>query len=338
MALISKKLMEVTALFPLNTAGHDMITDIPVFEIHSKAGEVKEYILDKARNYRTLNYVYIVDGEGRLAGVLSMKELLQAKSSSSVRSIMQTDLVSVTPLDTIARVALLALKHNVKMLPIVDHKNHLLGAFGTDQILEILNKEFSNDLLRLSGVTVPKKHFSFHRWKIVSSRLPWMLVGMFGGLATGMIINAFKSSIQAIILLAVFIPVIMSTGATSANQSAMIFIRNLFHGDIHHRTRYLLNELKVSGLLGLILGSMLFLLLLIYPGDYALSFAVSLSLSLTIVAGAIIGVLTPMALNRLKLDPSIGAGPFLTIIKDLIAMSIYFAVSTLLLSLFDVIV
>lgn len=331
---ITESPVELTALFPPDTAGRDMITNIPVFNEEANVGAVLSHLLENAKSYETVNYVYVIDSDKTVQGVISMKELFQSETQQPLNEVMKKNIVSVKPMDQVPHVALLALQHNLKMIPIVDHKQRLIGAFGSQQILDILNKEFSNDLLRLSGIRIPRKHFHFNHLKIIMARLPWMFIGMLGGLATGFIINAFKSSIEAIILLAVFIPVIMSTGATSANQSAMIFLRNLMHGDIKGVLHYIYNELKVSSVLGAILSSILFLILAVIPGDILLGFAVSISLFLTIQAGALIGVLTPMILHRFKIDASIGAGPFLTIIKDLIAMTIYFGVATLLLSLF----
>ena len=328
---ITNAIPELTALFPPNSAGREMITDIPVFKKDAEVKKVKQHVINQAGNYHTLNYLYIVNEKGQLLGVTSIREMLQAKASDKISSIMSRQPITVNPLDTVQQVALLALKHHLKMIPIVDHKKRLLGAYSSDQLLEILNKDFSNDLLRLSGVRVPQKHFAFDSLKVVWSRLPWMLVGMFGGLITGSIIGIFRSSIEAVVLLAVFIPVIMSTGATSANQSAMIFIRNLIHGDIKHWLKYLFNELIVSILLGFTLGALLFVILTFFLDNIVLAAAVSVSLFLTIIAGALIGVFTPMLLNKAKLDPSIGAGPFLTIVKDIVAMSIYFSIATWLL-------
>lgn len=325
---------ELSALFPPNTAGNSMISEIPVFRRSAMVKDVKNHLIKRGTEYKTVNYLYLIDKNGILKGVASIKELLQADPESRMKELMIASLVTAAPLDPVPRVALLALQHNLKMVPIVDEKKRLIGAFGSDQLLDILNKEFADDLLRLSGIRVPRRHFKFKGLKIVYSRLPWMLVGMLGGLLTGFVIGLFKSSIEAIVLLAVFIPVIMSTGATSANQSAMIFLRNLMHGDIEHWIRYLYNEIKVSGALAIILGAILYGLLLIYPGEGVLAMAVSASLFVTIIAGSLIGVFIPMVLNKLKLDAALGAGPFLTIIKDLIAMSIYFSVATSFLKFF----
>ena len=162
-----------------------------------------------------------------------------------------------------------------------------------------------------------------------------MLLGMFGGLLTGSVIAMFTTEIRTVVLLAVFIPVIMSSGATSANQSAMIFIRNLLHADIKNRTQYVINETKVAFLLGGIVSLLLFVVISLLLQEIVLAAAVSVSLFLTVIAGALIGVFTPMLLYRYKFDPSIGAGPFLTIIKDLVAMTIYLSVATSLLFYFN---
>ncbi|MBI4122094.1 MAG: magnesium transporter [Parcubacteria group bacterium] len=331
----ANKLPELSALFPPQTAGSGMITDIPVFRREASVRDVRSIIFDHAREYDSVNYAYIVDEEWRLEGVVSIKELLQAKPTQRLASVMTKELVTANPMDRVPHVASLALQHNLKMVPIVDHKKRLVGAFSSNELLDILNKRFGDDLLRLSGVSVPTKHHTFDSWHIVWQRLPWMILGMVGGLVTGTVIGAFRSAIEMVVLLVVFIPVIMSTGATSANQSAMIFIRNLLHGDIKNRTQYLLNEIKVASLLGIIMAVLMFAVVALFLQQIVLAAAVSVSLLLTILAGSIIGVVTPMVLYRFKLDPAIGAGPFLTIIKDLVAMSIYFSVATALLSLWS---
>lgn len=325
---------EITALFPPHTAGSDMISEIPVFSRSVTAFEARTEILSHTKKYKSINYIYVTNKEGELLGVASIREIFTAPAAKKLEDIMVKKTIFAKPMDPVAHVALLSLRHQLKMIPIVDHKQHLIGVYSSDQLLEILNKEFSNDLLRLSGVSFPRKHFSFDSMRIFWQRVPWMVIGMLGGLATGTIIAAYKESLEAVVILAAFIPVIMSTGATSANQSAMIFIRNLMHGDIKSRSLYILNELKIASLLGLGLGVVLYALLGLFLGNIPLAIAVSISLGLTIVAGSLVGVFTPLILNKFKLDPAIGAGPFLTIIKDLIAMSIYFSVATALLSKF----
>jgi magnesium transporter len=326
------KLPELSALFPPQTAGSGMITDVPVFRGEVKVREVRAVLFDHAREYDSINYVYIIDDDWILLGVVSIKELLQAKPNQILSSMMSKNLVTSNPMDTVPTVAALALQHNLKMIPIIDHKRRLVGAFSSNELLEILNTEFSDDLLRLSGVSVPAKHYHFKSLHIVWTRIPWMLLGMFGGLMTGSVIGAFRTSIEHVVLLAVFIPVIMSTGATSANQSAMIFIRNLLHADIKNKTQYVLNEIKVAFILGGVVSLLAFIVLCLFLQQIVLPGIVSVSLYLTILAGALIGVFTPMILYRFKFDPAIGAGPFLTIIKDLIAMTIYFSVATAFLS------
>lgn len=334
MEKIQKHIPELTALFPPNTAGRGMVTNIPVFRPDVLVRDVRNVVIDHAKEYDSVNYVYAVDGDWQLQGVASIKELLQADGSQALSKMMIKKLVTANPMDTVPHVASLALQHNLKMVPIVDHKSRLVGAFSSNELLDILNKEFSDDLLRLSGVSVPPQHHTFDSFKVFWRRLPWMMIGMLGGLLTGSIISLFQASIETTVLLAVFIPVIASTGATSANQAAMIFIRNWLHADINNKVQYVLNELKIGALLGVVLSVIAFGLIAVFVQNTALAFAVSVSLLLTVIAGAMIGVLIPMVLYRARLDPAIGAGPFLTIIKDIIAMTIYFSVATALLSFF----
>ncbi len=329
----SPALPELSALFPPNTAGRGMVTDIPVFRRDMRVKDAKETVLEHAREYDSINYAYVVDEDWGLEGVVSIKELMQARGTLRLQEVMAKKLVTANPMDTVPRVASLALQNNLKMIPIVDHKSRLVGAFSSNELLEILNKEFTDDLLRLSGVSVQRQHHPFDSFKILRARLPWMLIGMCGGLVTGFIISLFKSSLETTVLLAVFIPVIMSTGATSANQAAMIFIRNLLHADIANRTQYILNELRIGALVGLLQGTLVFVVIGLFLQNIVLALSVGVSLVLTVIAGAFIGVITPMTLYRIKLDPALGAGPFLTILKDIVAMAIYFSVATGLLSL-----
>ena len=187
------KVTELTALFPPDTAGQGMVVDVPVFSKHATVAEAYDHVIHNSDQYNTINYLYVINSEGQLRGVVSIKELVQAKKNAPLSAVMRKKLITANPMDTVQKVALVALNNNLKMIPIVDHKHRLLGAYSSDQLLDILNKEFSNDLLRMSGVSLPRKHFPFDSLRVFWARFPWMVVGMLGGLATGSIIGAFRS-------------------------------------------------------------------------------------------------------------------------------------------------
>lgn len=332
MLSIKQKVFEIKGLFPPDSAGFNMVSEIPIVHPDAKISDIIKIVLEEINFFATINYIYVVDEKRKLLGVLSIKELLRSPKKEKIKNLMKQKLVSVDPLAKQERVALLALQHNLKSVPVVDSQNRLLGIFTSDQLLDLLNKEISRYLVKISGVRYfDQPLISISTLNIVRARLPWILFGVVGGVITGLIIGVFKATLESAIVLAIYIPVIMSTGANTLNQSAMIFIRNLVSGNVKGALHYFWKEVKIGLLIGLVCSFLLLIISFFWQGSLLLALVVSISIFATVVFSATIGVLVPIVLYQFKIDPAIGAGPFLTSIKDIVSMLIYFSIATYLL-------
>ena len=127
------KVTELTALFPPDTAGQGMVVDVPVFSSHATVHDAYDHVIHNSNQYNTINYLYVINSDGQLRGVVSIKELVQAKKDAPLSAVMRKKPITANPMDTVQQVALVALSNNLKMIPIVDHKHRLLGAYSSDQ-------------------------------------------------------------------------------------------------------------------------------------------------------------------------------------------------------------
>lgn len=325
-------------VYPKETAGRRIIENVPLAFPEERIFEVRERIFKKAQTFETLNYIYIVNKEKKLVGVFSLKEMLQKSDEVKVEEIMAKEIVKAHPYTDQERVALLALKYNLKAIPVVDREGYFLGVVTSDTILEILHSEYLEDLLRSAGVYdgvyFPAKLMKVPVSILAKARIPWLIFGLFGGILAAKIADLFEKPLSSHFALVAFIPLIVYMAAAVGAQTQTLIARNLALDTTLSFRKYLSKEIKVSILMALVLGIILsFLSLILYQLPY-LGLVLGISLFLTILAAIFIGSLIPYLLYKFKQDPAIGSGPFATIITDICSLVIYFSVATLLLKLF----
>lgn len=324
--------------YPKDSAGRRMVGNIPTCYLEDKVSDVKEKILKRAQEFETLNYIYVLDKEGKLVGIFSLKELLQKPEETEIKSLMIKEIIKAHPYTDQKKVAFLALKYNLKAIPVVDNKEHFLGVVPSDTILEILHSEHLKDLLKsagfFDGVYFPSKMMKMPVGILTKTRLPWLLFGLFGGIFAAKIADFFEKPLSTHFALVAFIPLIVYMADAVGTQTQTLIARNLALDTALPFRKYLLKEIKVSLLLGLLLGFILSLVSLVWYQLPYLGVVLGVSLFLTIVAAIFIGSLIPYFLYKFKQDPAIGSGPFATIITDLCSLIIYFSVATILLYLF----
>ena len=234
------------------------------------------------------------------------------------------------------RVAILALKHNLKSVPVVDKKNIFLGVVPSDIILEILHSEDVEDILRFAGIS---KYNSFadkilqaSPFVLTKIRLPWLILGLFGGILAAQIVQFFESSLRTHFVLAAFIPLIVYMADAVGTQTETLFIRSLVYR-MNIKT-YFLKEIRVSLSIALILGVLLTLVSYLWLGLFQIGIILGVSLFFTIVIAFILGLLVPYFFYKIKKDPAIASGPVGTIIRDVLSLIFYFSIASLLLNLF----
>ena len=318
--------------YPEESAGGIMTTgyislpaDIPVEEAIGRLREI-------APEAETIYYVYVVDDAGRLSGVLSLRDLIVSAEGTLIKEVMRTNVISVNADLDQEEVARVVSKYDLLAVPVVDSEKRLLGIITVDDVIDVLEQEATEDIYRLAGageiegveLTDAKVN------KIVRMRLPWLLISMIGGVISGSVIGVYENTLEAIVMLAVFIPVIMDMGGNVGTQSSTIYVRGLATGEIEKEREwaYFFREVQIGAVMGLFCGMLIAIIALLWQGNPYLGLVVGISMFSTISIAAILGTVVPMTCNKLKIDPAITAGPFVTTLKDVTGLLIYFIIAS----------
>ncbi len=318
--------------YPEESAGGIMTTelislpeDIPVEEAIDRLREI-------APEAETIYYVYVVDQEGHLIGVLSLRDLIASTDGTLLKTIMRRNVISVNAALDQEEVARLVSKYDLLAVPVVDDQERLLGIITVDDVIDVMEQEATEDIYRLAGAgeVVGMELTEAPVIKVVRLRLPWLLVSMVGGFISGSVIGGYESTLEAIVILAVFIPVIMDMGGNVGTQSSTIFVRGIATGEIDPAEvwSYFFREIRIGITLGVICGTMISFAAYYWQGNPYLGMVVGISMLATISVAAFIGTLVPLICSKINIDPAITAGPFVTTIKDVTGLMIYFIIAT----------
>lgn len=318
--------------YPEESAGGIMTTeyislpaDIPVEDAINRLREI-------APEAETIYYVYVVDQTGHLIGVLSLRDLIASTDGTLLKNIMRHHVISVNAELDQEEVARIVSKYDLLAVPVVDGENRLLGIITVDDVLDVVEQEATEDIYRLAGagevegVELTEAPVA----KVVRMRLPWLLISMVGGMISGSVIGVYEGTLEAIVMLAIFIPVIMGMGGNVGTQSSTIFVRGIATGEIEPSEvwSYLFREIRVGMVMGVLCGIMISIAAYFWQGNIYLGLVVGISMLITITMAALIGTLVPLLCNLIHIDPAITAGPFVTTIKDVTGLLIYFLVAT----------
>jgi magnesium transporter len=284
----------------------------------------------------TLHFVYVVDEQERLVGVLNLGALLLAPPDRAIGELMKQKIHAVRPGLDQEDVARLFRRYDLVALPVVDDDGRLLGRIMHDDVVDVLEEEADEDLLHMAGTTTtePELVYTDQVLKIASMRLPWLLATLAGLTVPALLVWAFQMSFPEMLALVPFIPVIGAMGGNVGAQSSTIVVRGFATGrvDFHNLGRFLAKELVISTLMGLACGALAGVVAIIWHGHAVLAVVVTLSMVVAIVASALMGVLVPYFFRLVRIDPAIAAGPLVTTIDDIIAIGIYYLVALALIT------
>ena len=320
-----------------DTAGGLMETDFVAVDLDSTVDEAIEAIRTAVAEVESIYYVYITGANGILKGLLRLRDLLLSPGSRRVTDLMKSDVVSVPVHMDQEDVARQVQQYNLAAIPVVDSAGVLVGRITHDDIADVVEEEVEEDLRRMAGVG-DEDLIERSSTRIAGSRLPWIFIGLVSALVAGYIIDNHKSILEEYIVLAVFLPVIMAIGGSIGLQSSTIVVRGLATGqaDMIHVGNRLLKEFRVGLVLGLSCGLTVGLIAWIWKGMIVLGVIVGFSMFIAILIAATLGAAVPVILDRMKADPALASGPFMTMSNDIIGLLIYFALATFLLVTFTV--
>ena len=322
--------------FPNESAGRKMIKAVPIAYSEQRILDVKNMLFDKMEELETINYIYVINKKEELIGVFSIKEIFRSPERTKVRKIMKKEIIKVRPHTDQEKIAISALKNNLKSIPVVDKGNKFLGVVPSDIILNVLYSENVEDFLKMAGIHSPLqkilKGSSLYLFKI---RIPWLVLGLLGGILGAILITFFEAPLKENFILASFIPLILYMSGAVGNQTEILLIRNMALDTKISISKYFFREIKVSFLISLILTSLLFLISIIFfSASYDIAIILGSSLFISIFVAVSVGVFMPYVLNKFGKDPAVGSGPFSTILRDILSLVIYFSIASLLIKLF----
>lgn len=320
-----------------NTAGGRMTTEYIAFPKNLKAKGALNKLGELTLDAETIYYVFAVDSEGRLVGVVSLRDLILAPEQTPIEDFMQTDVKKINVLSDQEEVARLIKKYGFLALPVVDNDNVLLGIVTVDDAITVVEEETTEDILKLSGSDFDDKIAlgQVSPWTRAKRRLPWILIAVVGEIFSGRVINDFSAALQAIVALSFFIPVLMDMGGNVGTQSAAIIVRGLATGEINTSSivKNVLREAAVGFILGVFNGLLVAAMTYFWKGEVLLGVVVGIAMAFNLTLAAMLGTFVPLLWHKLGHDPAVASGPLVTTLLDILGLFVYFSTATWILNL-----
>ena len=316
------------------TAGSLMAKElVSVYSFETVTACIEE-IRKQTDNVDVMYAIYVVDNNEKLIGMLSLKKLIVSHALAHVEEIYDADVQYVKTNTSTEEVAEIMQKYNLVVLPVVDQLGRLVGRITIDDVVDVITEAAEENIQRMSGIS-DDVDSNDKIWRLSRARIPWLLVGMCGGIIGSRIIGTYEDQIKIHPEMAYFIPLIGAMGGNVGVQSSSIIVQALASNSmINDRIApKLLKELGVGMVNGLIC-SVLMLAYAFLIEDWRLSATVSLALFTVIICASFLGTFVPLTMNRFKINPALATGPFVTTLNDIIGISIYFLMGRMLYGLF----
>lgn len=322
-------------VFPDNSAGGLMDKEFIKVNINWHVVTCIREMRKQAEEVEHVYSVYVVDDDNILKGLLSLKQLLIASPRSKISDLYNPDVISVKAMQTGEEVALIMNKYDLVVLPVIDEVGRLIGRITIDDVVDFIKEEAEKDYQLMSGISqnIESKD---KVWELMQGRLFWLIVALFGGIIGSRVIANYEEQISINPEMAFFMPLIAAMGGNVGVQSSALIVKGLANktltaGGILPK---LAKELSVGLFNGLVCSSLLMGYSLIFAPSLALSMTVSVALMIVILFAAMFGTFVPLALNKLKIDPALATGPFITTSNDIVGLFIYFLIGRLMYGMF----
>ncbi|WNF25152.1 magnesium transporter [Mesobacillus jeotgali] len=315
------------------TAGSIMTTEFIAISANQTVRSAMYILKKEAPQAETIYYIFVVDEDKRLAGVISLRDLIVADDETMIAEVMNDRVVSVSVGEDQEEVARMMRDYNFLALPVVDFQNHLLGIITVDDIMDVMEEEASDDYSKLAGIadldTVDRNPLA-----AAKKRLPWLIILLFLGMFTASLIGRFEDTLDKVAILAVFIPLIAGMAGNTGTQALAVAVRGIATGDLDKESKWniILREAGTGFITGAVCGILITFVVYFWKGELFLGALVGISIFITLIIATLAGSLVPLLMHRLKIDPAVASGPFITTINDIISILIYFGIATAFMS------
>jgi magnesium transporter len=295
------------------------------YTVMEAVGKMKTF----AKLAETLNYLYVIDEERKLVGVVSYRDLLLAEPDDTIQNIMFERVIYVTADTDQEEVARIAERYDFLAIPVVDDQHVLVGIVTVDDIIDVVIREANEDIEKLSA---SGKSIDFDTKALTAAwrRLPWLILLLFIGLVSGKIISGYETTLHKVVALAFFMPMIAGMTGNTGTQSLAVVVRGLISHDIEKKIvlRLVTRELGVGLIIGLTCGILISIIAYIWQGSLVLGAVVGCSLFFTLIIGTLAGTVIPLLLYKIKIDPAVASGPLITTLNDIFSLVTYFGIAT----------
>lgn len=317
-----------------DTAGGIMTTEFVSVTSSMSVREAMRHLKVVAPDSETIYYVFVVDDDRRLAGIVSLRELIIADDDEYIGDIMNERVVSVLVSDDQEDAAQIMRDYDFLALPVLDYQDHLVGIITADDIMDVIDEEASEDYSRLAGMSETERTTD-SSVETAKKRLPWLVGLTFMGMITATMLTAFEDTLAQVAILGAFIPVIGGMAGNTGTQSLAVAVRGISTGEIKEESKLklALREMGSGVMTGFVCGVILFLIItLLFREQILIGAIVSFSLLIAMTIATLMGTLVPLIMDKFGIDPAIASGPFITTGNDIISLLIYFSLANAFMS------
>jgi magnesium transporter len=289
----------------------------------------------QAENVDKIFSIYVVNNRQQLMGRVSLKRIVLSSEDTKIEDIYEDEVISVPTYMDQEEVAEIMRKYDLETVPVINSKNKLVGRITVDDILDVIMEEAEEDIQAMTGISDTVDEYD-SVFKLSKARLPWLLIGIVGGLLGAGFIGFFEEGLSKVTALAFFIPLITATGGNVGIQSSSLVVQSLANKSIFDDSlsRRFLKVFLVAILNGIILASFVFgAVVLLYRTEVAFAMVVSIALFSVVLLASFMGTITPIVLDKIGINPALASGPFITTANDLLGLAVYFLVAMSLLNI-----
>jgi len=301
---------------------------VPTAVSINTAGNVLQNIQAFSDDFQAIDYIYVLD-DRKLIGVISLHELFSIAPHTLLQDCMTREVAHVHSQSDQETVAQLALAQNIKAVPVVNRDEEFVGVVTSDTILQILRDEHTEDILKYAGINFDAQDTlsEYTLTQHFTSRIPWLILGLFGGILAAFVVESFSEAITAEVALAAFIPAIVYIADAVGSQTQMVFVRTLTSRVRHTLLKVLQREILVATAVGACLSAIIWLLSFLWLGSVTVSSILALAVFATVYFSVVVAILLPWFFNKMGYDAAVATGPLATVIRDVSSLCIYFLIA-----------
>lgn len=322
--------------FPENTAGSLVTVDYIAVRLGWNVHQTLEHLRKVGRDAEVISYIYVVDSHGKLEGVVSLRDLIMAQPGEPLANLVNPDVISVRADTDQEEAAQILAQYAFLALPVVDDGGRLIGIISVDDLFDVIKEEATEDFQKLGGSEpLPDPYFKTPIRVIYQKRIGWLLILFLAEAYTGTVLRYFEDTLTQVVALTFFIPLLIGTGGNTGSQTVTTLVRGLALGEIKFQDilRVLGRELATGTLLGLTLAVATWIRAVTLGVGWQLGPVVAVTAMFIVIWASIVAAILPLLLHRLRIDPAVVSGPFITTIVDGTGLFMYFTIARILLKL-----